>query len=502
MAFQETLPAAEEKEYEHMPKYKYSSLPSKSSSRLVTDLDVDRTAKWSYTFRGQSYHFPKLTCSLVTFDSQDCPEYNCLSYTCGNPHRVFRDKEDYDLNTELYHLKMPIVIDGAVLWVGRNLFEFLREPAMNFVNDNKGLFKRGTGVEFTGRLWIDAISIHQQDPVGKGHQVRMMDRVYSNASVVFSWLSASDESMERAVRCLEVIAKMDECKIERAKTVNPMNADLRSFGFGDERSPLPIHALLKKSYFRRSWILQEAALAKRVVILCGGKMILFNAMEMAARNLYLTGWWLAIAGHAKSLIEHGVSPLVARFILPFQGHSPLSGGSIYEPDYKAEFDPISMIFEIVNVAGSFSEIRNQSSFNYRGPRPARYSYKRIFTSFRALETSDPRNKIFSFLGVRPGGPIPEALTPKYTKDFTPRDVYVAATQYLIQLDMNLDILYHRECREHADSKGLPSWVPNYVGFPKSTFGESVSISPDFLSPADDRSRRTQVSFIQNDRPVV
>lgn len=135
--------------------------------------------------------------------------------------------------------------------------------------------------------------------------------------------------------------------------------------------------------------------------------------------------------------------------------------SDYEPDYERWCDPVYMLTEIGHVRPSFGCLEDQSPFQFTESDLERPDYKDIFTRYRVLESGDTRDKIFAFLGLRPASLFPEALQPTYTGDKTVDAVYTAATRYLLETDLNLNILCHRESRSLLRSKGLSSWVPDY-----------------------------------------
>jgi hypothetical protein len=47
---------------------------------------------------------------------------------------------------------------------------------------------------YTGEMWIDQISIDQQDVEEKNHQVSMMADIYEHAETVIAWLGEEDVS--------------------------------------------------------------------------------------------------------------------------------------------------------------------------------------------------------------------------------------------------------------------------------------------------------------------
>jgi hypothetical protein len=116
----------------------------------------------------------------------------------------------------------------------------------------------------TRPLWIDSICINQTNSNEKGHQVKLMARIYSGAFRVLVYIG---ESRQRSEAVLD--------------TIN-----------GDSIFPLMYQAerpILSRSYFRRLWVLQEVALAKRATLICGDRSIPWNRFVEWFKNPGKTG---------------------------------------------------------------------------------------------------------------------------------------------------------------------------------------------------------------------
>jgi hypothetical protein len=111
-------------------------------------------------------------------------------------------------------------------------------------------------------MWIDALSINQDDVVELSRQVRRMGQIYDYAVAVHSYAGRADEETEQALQFIAELAKHPMIRFN----------DMGEFHFGessgsetDENKIKPkqlakscriLYKFLTREYFRRSWILQ------------------------------------------------------------------------------------------------------------------------------------------------------------------------------------------------------------------------------------------------------
>ncbi|KAF2818578.1 TPR-like protein [Ophiobolus disseminans] len=143
--------------------------------------------------------------------------YNALSYVWGDP-----------VNTQ------PIYVSGCQFDVTENLHAALCSL-------------RRRSIEW---IWIDAICINQQNQQERGHQVRYMAKIYGKAYRVIVWLGKAADNSERV---------FEEMRARKRWIDASDNESLRQ----------AVVALLERQWFRRIWILQEVAAARRILVVCG-----------------------------------------------------------------------------------------------------------------------------------------------------------------------------------------------------------------------------------------
>lgn len=189
--------------------------PTKSQIRLlrIDSLEVPKNL-------GQDSS-PILHCSLVVVSLDDTPEYDAISYVWGDPNP-----------------QETIFVNSQSVQIGENLFEALR---------CQYYWQNGT----RKYLWADALCIDQQNIAERSHQVSMMRDIYSRAQVVRI--------------CLGMAIPQVGAFFEYAASDAPVaslftNSDGRLDGYKH---------VISKPWWRRLWVVQEAALASQAVVHCG-----------------------------------------------------------------------------------------------------------------------------------------------------------------------------------------------------------------------------------------
>ncbi|KAF2791407.1 hypothetical protein K505DRAFT_248996, partial [Melanomma pulvis-pyrius CBS 109.77] len=159
------------------------------------------------------------------------PPYEAISYTWG------------DVTTN-----HTLLIDGCSLPITRNAFMALHAMVPLW----------GSRL-----VWMDSVSINQQDSLDKNHQVALMAKIYQQATRTLSWIGDSANA-ERAVLQLYRLRPALVSKQMYQEVIDMMNMKV----CGIETSPTwsAVSELLSHQYWTRMWIIQELAVSKEVFV--------------------------------------------------------------------------------------------------------------------------------------------------------------------------------------------------------------------------------------------
>jgi hypothetical protein len=165
-------------------------------------------------------------CSLRSVSINDRRPYTAVSYAWGTNQT-----------------KRQIDINGIQVYINENVFDLL--TTVRDVHDQQF-------------LWIDAICINQEDAKEKAQQVMIMGTIYRNARSTYIWLGTSTEDSDLA---MDLVVHAGPGKFEQPKLIIK------------EREWKALYKLMRRSWWCRMWIVQEACLSQNPIVRCGNKVV-------------------------------------------------------------------------------------------------------------------------------------------------------------------------------------------------------------------------------------
>lgn len=213
--------------------YQFKPLLTKSSNRLTTVLPMTRDGL--------------LQCQLRVVDLKESPKphYTALSYTWASPlHSPSQEEES--------HNRWIVTIDDTRCCIQRILFDYLDQ------------LRRSSDKRQKDQFWINVLCIDRSDVEERSEQVNMMAQLYRSAGLFVVWLAAKDEDTAQACEGLAVLAEH-----ERQHESSQGRPDSALQIYEIRHYIGAVANLLRRSWFRRAWMLQEFILAQRTVFLRG-----------------------------------------------------------------------------------------------------------------------------------------------------------------------------------------------------------------------------------------
>ena len=168
--------------------------------------------------------------SIITYNpsipDHERPQYESLSWVWGDGRG---DKE-------------PFLLGEETIYIYKSLSE-----ALNAIRSDNSV----------RTLWVDALCINQNHIEEKSHQVSQMDMTYRRAARVLAWLGRGNE---QSAIGMQALSHMSTGYIEG-----------RNFWYAQPPEILvpAIEDIMSRPYWQRIWVVQESALAKKTVLICG-----------------------------------------------------------------------------------------------------------------------------------------------------------------------------------------------------------------------------------------
>lgn len=345
----------------------------------------------------------RMSCLMETFELARCPPFFALSYTWGSP--------------DLCH---EISINGKTLRVRENLYVAMsvlqKLPTTQVSHDplrEHELHHR--------HFWVDAICINQEDILERGHQVNLMEAIFTGAACVIAWLGIEADGSKVAI--------------------NEIKSRFRSYAIGG-RGAYPndwilrwaFRCLSSRSYWSRMWIVQEFILPKNLLLLCG---------EDGA-------WWEDLVASKSAIMQ--MTLLQSRWLNLWEARERWQYYNSHHEDVG------NAVTEEQGAGGTSNEGR---AFGTKPALRGANSLYELLFAFNYGQCSDPRDRIYALLSLvrhqRPHGS--ESLPPDYT--------------------ISVDQLYYRvlsHLRYSPYLAGYESWLRF-----RAVLSRALELDPDGLS---------------------
>ncbi|CAA9967087.1 HET domain containing protein [Pyrenophora teres f. maculata] len=411
--------------------YRYEALSSPTCIRLLELLPCA--------------HGRRMRCSLKTFELQHAPPFKALSYTWGPAHTVIAKPRTHKGGKARSNLaeeattarRHPIICDGQLLKVTGTLRDALAmlANAINLPHMPK----------IPSYYWVDSLCVDQQNIEERNTQVAQMAHVFRKAEGVVVWLGKEDEYIKDAITTMQRISTISETDwplVPYTSFYNPKESHLIRSTNLTYYHWLGFIVLINRPWFKRAWVVQEIALGKSAMVVCGSLVFPWDMLSKTLSFVKATRWYHHL--HTEKL----------RHLRELRKHS-----GIYKQVLRSQLSVnISSLFlnETRLTISTLDDEKNTSPVQ----QPP---FANLLSKHRSTESTDPRDKVYAFLGLAnrtmaPFRMLPKALVPNY--NLSVQEVFTEAATVLMFSYKNLSWLSHVEDSSQRKIRGLPSWVPD------------------------------------------
>ena len=358
-----------------------------------------------------------IECRVSLGISEQLPVYEALSYAWGDPNVL-----------------LPIILNSRVAHLTENLEHALR--SLRFRDQER-------------TLWIDAISINQQDATEKSKQVLRMGQIYAKAFKVLVWLGDADEDIR-----LGLLIFLRFSRIQT--TLWLKNSGTRGGGF--------LRAAWVKKQLQGSWFAFFGALCDPLV---GKKPISLADARVDVRDflgeralagldkLFSSPWWSRLWVAQEYILGQSVQFVTGTYTIDSDvichGFIGLAHLFNFGRHHRTSLPVSSSSVQLRQVLSMLPHrIRRRSNDTIWWA-----SISQLLHATKRATCTDPRDRIFAVIGLT-SDPLAKLNQPDYELNVS--QVYQRFVRTWISERKNLDISTHSQ-RDEKGRKlpGLPSW---------------------------------------------
>ncbi|KAF5576675.1 het-domain-containing protein [Fusarium pseudocircinatum] len=241
------------------------------------------------------------------------------------------------------------------------------------------------------------------------------------------------------------ITNEDKCKILGVQPISPETAR-GMLGF------------FKRAWFKRSWIIQEALLAPKSNALFSASAIPFDDLSNFMRSLGDSSWFRKLT-------------LLANHNYP---------GSLATPSF---FNRLHMVTYRLGTRSfdSHDQYWKQS-----------LPIDTVTRMFRACEATDPRDKVYAFIGITDNDVNHKGLQLLLDYSKSVEDIYIDTTKPIMSSEgFDLDCFSQKEDESLRRIKSLPSWVPDF----SVDLGHNPLVARSWMFAAGPRAPKNHIRYL-------
>ncbi|KAG8526111.1 uncharacterized protein KY384_000104 [Bacidia gigantensis] len=345
-------------------------------------------------------YFPKdiIECDMKNVDLNTNPGFAALSYYWGP--RVFN---------------CQMICNGKLMAITATLNAALKRVRNDFYSNYFTMFVDNFGAN-EHLIWVDALCINQNDEVERDSQVRLMRRIYSQATVVHVDLGHTDLSRSNRSEWFQgydLLKRLASAAKDIVPTSRRESEDLYSrFGIYPTHPAWVTYLdIFAMPWFQRTWTVQDVVLAKNAMVRFGD---------------FTFSW--SLLSQSFKMLEH----------LEFD---------VKSKEVVRGFEHLKILERLIDVPKHDSSGMNLLSL------------LQLTTDF---SVSDPKDKIHALLGL--AGVNDQLNGPHFTADYSmsTEALYLRCGIYFVRTNCADQMLPFAGLQHRSSQlREIPSWVPDW-----------------------------------------
>lgn len=337
--------------------------------------------------------------------------------------------------------------------------------------------KRVRSVTGQVHIWVDAICINQSDNDEKSFQIEMMRKIYSKAESVYIYLG--EQSVESLSK--PPFSRHEEQRIIEELSSQSVTRGRESASNLDEYKNV-IMEFIDRSWFGRTWVIQESSVNLRVTCICGSLKLDFerliswigvlgsdpNAISYVGlvadhanptlftlrlihelRLNWLTRDMSIVLSRLDNVVRHVDAPIEDTQRIPRHPTGKSALLTLRKLLEERASDISAQPYDLLDLKRLLEESASTIS-----SQP--FKLISLLERFRRLSATDPRDKIYAALGLATDA----SNRPRMNYGLSSASVFETFAADLVRKGDGVSVLH--AAISHSQSMDLPSWVPDWT----------------------------------------
>ena len=369
-----------------------------------------------------------IVCELDSFAVDDAPPYDAISYAWG-------PKE----------APVDIICNARRMRISPRLASMLRH--LHLYRPSPKSY----------RIWVDALCIDQTNETEKEKQLPCMRSIYSKAQRVIIWLGEHQNASEMVIQSIPDLTRKLE-GLEHIKYLDNKSISNVLMEHGLQRLDHEVWSAIPHLYcrpwFTRLWVVQEAALSRELIVMCGNSWLSWKP--------FCAFTW----AYDKTCLHIRIAQLDIRMQV---------NESLYATKWKDSLKP-----QVINEGENGGMLL-------------------LLARARYLNCTVESDRIYGLLGLilpKLQDQIESLNLINYAKPYW--RTYIDFAKWSLQIDMTLTLF--GDAVSNGKHPCIPSWCPDWNTKPNPiSLARSSSIAPGFGGSA---SKRPPVRAIEGTDQII
>ncbi|KAF4635822.1 hypothetical protein G7Y89_g2268 [Cudoniella acicularis] len=219
-------------------------------------------------------------------------------------------------------------------------------------------------------LWVDSVCIDQENITERNEQILRMYSIYEKATLVTIWLGPELHNSSLALNFMSTFT-------HEAQDLDWVRRTIRDHTFSSDYKA--VDHLLRRSWWKRVWVIQEMVAAREILFICGQKIVESEVVVRFFKTLIAThATYAPLLRREESIVFNGDSITLGNtFLRSNAWEKPALLETLYITGKSLASDNRDKIYAVLGLAHDASRLVDAPNYSW----DVTEVYKRVAVSF-------------------------------------------------------------------------------------------------------------------------